>query len=319
MHLFHTRRLARDPKRRELENPPRGRDLTLSSADGTRLHAEVFGPDDGQTVLLVHGWTETEGIWIYVIPQLVSRGFRVVAIELRGHGDSEPAASDDYSLARFGEDIEAAVASCVPEGEHAVLAGHSLGAMAIVAWSEHHEVSRRVGAIALLNTGIGDLVSEHLVVPVPKFAKALNEAISVRLFLGAPGPIPRVSTPVSHFLTRHFAFGPTASPAQIAFYERMMADCSWRVRADSGIAMSRMELHHALPRLTVPTLVMAGEKDRLTPPSHARRIASELPEPHRLVVLPNTGHMAPIERPDEIVEQFAELAGAAREARVLAA
>ncbi len=72
------RRLARDPKRRELENPPRGHEVTLPSADGTRLHAEVFGPESGQTVVLVHGWTETIAMWIYVIPQLVSRGFRVV-------------------------------------------------------------------------------------------------------------------------------------------------------------------------------------------------------------------------------------------------
>ena len=41
--------------------------------------------------------------------------------------------------------------------------------------------------------------------------------------------------------------------------------------------MSEMDLHHALARLTVPTLVIAGENDRLTPPSHARRIAEMLP------------------------------------------
>ena len=55
-----------------------------------------------------------------------------------------------------------------------------------------------------------------------------------------------------------------------------------------------------LPRLTVPTIVLAGARDRLTPPSHARRIAGMLPQLVRLIVLPDTGHMAPLERPDEV-------------------
>ena len=46
-------------------------------------------------------------------------------------------------------------------------------------------------------------------------------------------------------------------------------------RAKIGIAMSDMDLHHALPHLTVPTIVIAGADDRLTPPSHARRIARD--------------------------------------------
>ena len=54
------------------------------------------------------------------------------------------------------------------------------------------------------------------------------------------------------------------------------------VRANIGIAMSEMDLHHALPRLTVPTIVIAGADDRLTPPSHARRIAEMLPQLRRL-------------------------------------
>ncbi len=200
-----------------------------------------------------------------------------------------------------------------------MLVGHSLGAMSIVAWAEHHDVPRRVGAVGLLNTGIDNLVSE-----APGGTCAEVRQGAQQSPLGAPlprraGPVPRYSTPLSHFLTRHVAFGPTASPAEIAFYERMLARCSWRVRADSGIAMSRMELHDALPQLTVPTLVMAGEKDRLTPPSHAERIASELPELHRLVVLSETGHMAPLERPDEIVGELAALAAAARGAPAVAA
>jgi pimeloyl-ACP methyl ester carboxylesterase len=82
--------------------------------------------------------------------------------------------------------------------------------------------------------------------------------------------------------------------------------------------MADMDLEHALAQLTVPTLVMAGERDRLTPPAHARRIAAALPEPAGLIELPNTGHMGPLERPAEVAAALRDLAGA-RSARTGAA
>jgi pimeloyl-ACP methyl ester carboxylesterase len=69
-------------------------------------------------------------------------------------------------------------------------------------------------------------------------------------------------------------------------------------------------LHQALSRLTVPALVVSGERDRLTPPSHARRMSRELPRLHRLIELPDTGHMDPLERPAEVADAMRELARA---------
>jgi pimeloyl-ACP methyl ester carboxylesterase len=57
---------------------------------------------------------------------------------------------------------------------------------------------------------------------------------------------------------------------------------------------------------------MAGELDRLTPPSHARRIAAELPDLYELAVLPDTGHMGPLERPVEVSQSLRALALDAR-------
>jgi pimeloyl-ACP methyl ester carboxylesterase len=130
----------------------------------------------------------------------------------------------------------------------------------------------------------------------------------VRSFLGNKTPLPRFSTPLSYAAVRYIAFGPDASPAQVAFFERMLVTCPPDVRANVGIAMSEMDLHHALPRLTVPTIVIAGADDKLTPPSHARRIAEMLPELRRLAVLEHAGHMTPLERPDVVTEALAELA-----------
>lgn len=304
----HTRKIAADPENAVLSTPPAGRPLSARSADGTQLYAEEFGAADGQTFVLAHGWTEMLSYWVYVIAELSSRGFRVVAYDLRGHGRSEPAAGGDYALARFGEDLEAVLEACVPDGERAVIAGHSLGAMSIAAWAEHHDVPRRVGAAALLNTGVGDLIAEQLLLPLAHVARALNQAVAIRTLLGARNQLPKFSTPISYAVIRYVAFGPQASPAQIAYYERMLVACPPDVRASVGIAMSEMELYETLPRLTVPTLVIAGAADRLTPPPHAHRIAEMVPQLAQLIVLPQTGHMGPLERPAEISEALAELA-----------
>ena len=312
----HMHRIASDPEHETLRTPPSGREITARSQDGTQLHAEEFGSPDGPTVVLAHGWTETLQYWIYVTRALTERGFRVVAYDLRGHGASDAAAQGDYSIQRFGEDLEAILVASVPDGQRAVIAGHSLGAMSIVAWADHHDVARRASAVALLNTGVGDLVTEQLLIPLPALANALNKLAPPQRVLASRAPLPRFSTPVSSAMVRYVAFGPQATPAQIAFYERMLIASPPDARADTGIAISEMELHHALPRITVPALVLAGEKDRLTPPSHAERIAAELPNLKRLLILPNTGHMGPLERPNEVTEALVELATSASEAPV---
>ena len=301
------KRIADDPEREALSDPPEGRPLEVRSPDGTMLHAEVFGPERGDAVVLAHGWTESIQFWIYQIRALSDQGLRVIAYDLRGHGESQPAANDDYSIARFGEDLEAVLDAVVPEGARAVIAGHSLGAMAIAAWAENHDVQRRVRAAALIDTGMGDLIAEQLLVPVPSLAQAVNRTVALHGFLGNRTPLPSFSTPLTASLIRYIAFGPDASPAQVAFFERMLIACPPDVRARVGIALSEIELHDALGRLDVPTIVIAGDKDRLTPPAHARRIAEMLPQLERLIVLEQTGHMAPLERPAAVTDALLAL------------
>ncbi len=302
------RRIAADPEQTVLGSPPKGRSSEVRSADGTILHAETFGPDDGPTLVLAHGWTENLTFWTYQIIEMQERGLRIVAYDHRGHGQSEAAAGGDYSIARFGEDLEAVLAASVPEGRKAMVVGHSLGGMAISAWAKDHDVERRAGAAALINTGAGDLLAEQLLVPVPAVAQALNHTFAVNGFLGSRAPLPRFSTPLMASAIRYIAFGPDASPAQVAFYERMLIASPPDARAQTGIALSEVELYDALPRLTVPTIVIAGEKDRLTPPWHAQRIAEMVPKLEGLTVLPNTGHMGPLERHREVTELLAQLA-----------
>ncbi len=304
----HMRRIAADPEQAMLADPPRGEVIGIRSADGTQLHAERFGDPGGTPFVLAHGWTETLIYWVYVIAELTERGYNVISYDLRGHGQSAPASGGDYAIERFGEDLESVLATCLPDERPAIVVGHSLGAMSIAAWAAHHDVGRRASAAALLNTGVGELIAEQLLIPVPALATAVNRAVPPSALMGSQRPLPRFSTPAGYELVRYIAFGRHASPAQIAFYERMLIETPPDVRAGVGISLAEIDLYHALPRLTVPTLVLAGADDRLTPPSHAERIAAAVPQLHRLLVLPETGHMGPLERPHEITLALVELA-----------
>ena len=168
----------------------------------------------------------------------------------------------------------------------------------------------RASAAALINTGLGDLVSGHRL--FGELARRLNHPRLGRALLGARAPLLPFSSPVSQALIRYVAFGPTATAGEVAFYERMLLDTPAAVRAACGVALSDMDLWSAAAGLTVPTLVVAGDSDRLTPPEHARQIVAALPDPAGLIVLEETGHMSPLERPRELADALGELiAGAA--------
>jgi len=308
------RAIAADPLSAQLRLRRRGHSQIAISADGTALHLERCGPPEAPLFVLAHGWTERLDYWALVAALLLEEGFQVAAFDLRGHGDSAAAASGDYRIERFGEDIEAVLAA-LGAGEHrgppTALVGHSLGAISIVSWAQRHQVGRRVRAVALLNAGVGRLVAQSLLVPLPWLAQAVGRTRLAHGLLGSRARLSHFPSALAHAAIRYAAFGPDASPALVAFYERMLLACPPDVRAAVGLALSDLELAHALPRIDVPTLVLAGELDRLTPPSQAERIAHALPRLERLLVLPGTGHMGPLERPAEVARALAELALAA--------
>src|SRR3954451_23044710 len=71
-----------------------GHRLDVRSAGGTRLNAGSYGPDDGPTVVLAHGWTCSIVFWTKQVEALTADGVRVIAYDQRGHGGSGPAGPD---------------------------------------------------------------------------------------------------------------------------------------------------------------------------------------------------------------------------------
>jgi pimeloyl-ACP methyl ester carboxylesterase len=287
-----------------------GRRSSVRAEDGTAIWVRTFGPDDAPTIILIHGWTCSAEFWTLQVAALESER-RIVAFDLRGHGQSERPPTKNYSIETFGKDLDAVMRVCVPEGERALLVGHSLGAMTIVAWAAAHPeaVDERVSAAVLVNTGVGDLISESLVVEDVPGNLARLQRFAGESVLKARAPIPAFSSPITHRVIRQFVVGPDATPAEVAFCERLVLSCRADVRSAVGGTLSTLDLKLALARLVVPTLIITGSDDKLTPPAHAREMAAALPEVLELTEIPGSGHMSPVEFPGQVNDLIAQLAG----------
>lgn len=306
------RAIRNDENYEELFADLHGPYKSVTAEDGTELAARIFGPDDAPTIVFAHGWTCSDTFWKLQVEAL--RGHRrIVTYDQRGHAESERARNGDYSIEMFGRDLNSVIEACVPEGERALLVGHSLGAMTIVSWAKQfpERVDERAAAAVLCNTGVGDLISEALVVEGLPEGFGQVERIAGEAVLRARAPIPALSTPVSYRMIQYAVVGPDATPAQIAFCERLVLECPADVRGAVGGTLSRLDLFAALAKLDVPAVVIAGEKDRLTPPMHAHKMAEALPNVLDVVEIPRSGHMSPVEFPDRVNEIIAEMAGIA--------
>src|SRR6476469_7182290 len=131
---------------------PPSRPMTVRAGDGTALHAEVFGPDDGYPIVLAHGITCAIRVWANQINDLAG-DYRVITYDHRGHGRSGvPKRRGNYGLDFLAADLDAVLAATLAPGERAVLAGHSMGGIAITSWSQRYprRVTESAAAVALV-------------------------------------------------------------------------------------------------------------------------------------------------------------------------
>jgi pimeloyl-ACP methyl ester carboxylesterase len=108
------------------EKIPMERSTVLLAGDGVELTADIFGPDGAPPVLLLHGGGQTRHAWTKTGEALASAGWRAIALDLRGHGDSERPASGEYDPEHFAADLQAVIRTL---DEPPAVVGASLGGM----------------------------------------------------------------------------------------------------------------------------------------------------------------------------------------------
>ena len=196
------------------------------------------------------------------------------------------------------------LAATLRPGERAVIAGHSMGGIAISAWSDRYRdrVAERADAVALINTTTGDLLEKINLLRVPALLVGGRSAAArrmIRAFGGAP--LFRGAQPGSRRFVTMMAVGAEADPAIADFVHELFATTPPAGRgAWARVLVDEMGPRHIdLSGLTVPTLVIGCTKDRLLPMCQARKIAQAAPNLVDLVEMPG-GHCAILEHPEAV-------------------
>jgi pimeloyl-ACP methyl ester carboxylesterase len=101
--------------------------IQFAGFEGLRLAGDSRGDPEGSPVLFLHGGGQTRHAWGATADAVATRGWRAVTVDLRGHGDSEWAATADYSFTAYGADV---ISVADQLGRPPVLVGASLGGMA---------------------------------------------------------------------------------------------------------------------------------------------------------------------------------------------
>lgn len=281
--------------------PAARRELVADSADGARLHVEVHGDEGAPAVVLAHGWTCSTAFWAAQIREL-AKDHRVIAYDQRGHGRSPAALA--HSTTALAGDLVAVLKAALAPGERAVVAGHSMGGMTIMAAAARPEFAEHAAAALLCSTGSARLVAESKVLPLRPGRVRTRVTGAV---LGSRAPLGPV-TPVARKILKYATMGPGSAPDKVEACARIVHACPTRVRHAWSQVLAGLDLDADVARLTVPTAVIGGKNDRLTPVVHARRLAAALPNCVGLTELTGMGHMTPIEAPEAVTNAVRELA-----------
>ncbi|MFD9333536.1 alpha/beta fold hydrolase [Streptomyces sp. NPDC060028] len=280
--------------------PTARRELVATSADGARLHVEVHGEEGAPAVVLAHGWTCSTAFWAAQTRALAGT-HRVIAYDQRGHGRS-PAATA-YGVTALADDLVAVLRATLAPGERAVVAGHSMGGMTVMAAAGRPEFAEHTAAVLLCSTGSSGLVRESLVLPVR--AGRVRTRITGAI-LGSRAPLGPV-TPVARKVLKYATMGPGSAPDKVEACARIVHACPTGVRHAWSRVLAELDLDANLAALTAPTAVIGGQNDRLTPIVHARGLAAALPNCVGLTELTGMGHMTPIEAPEAVTNAVREL------------
>lgn len=256
-----------------------------------KIFYRVYGT--GRPLVLVHGAWASHEWWKWQIDEL-SQSYRVLVMDVRGHGRSSPL-REAYSVQGFGHDL-AVLLDRVGIGTTALI-GWSMGGIISMEYCLLHP--SKVEALVLIGVrsrfGFGmrlRILSEYLrnvlrlmstfSAPRAYDFKAAEEPVDLTEgFLREAQKMvsPEASEEVIQWLAATMAQTPFGS-----FFEIARSIRSWK----AGVELSRIQ---------TPTLIIVGEKDRLTPPNHSTLLHQFLPH-SRLIVVEGASHYVAMERPD---------------------
>lgn len=278
-----------------LRDPDVPFDLTeVATADGARIHVRCYGPQDGPPLVLIHGFACRVEYWNAQINEFADR-YRVIAYDQRGFGRSFLGARG-VSPEVLGDDLAEVLAATV-RGRRAVLVGHSFGGITIMAWAQRHPglVRQYAKAVLLTDTVAQKFDAQTRIVPFAHRFAALRRPLLRR---GRTMPIPLPPAWLLRPAARRMVVAARTPRAVVDFVLGIVATTDRFTRAIWLTALGHLHVLSGLDSLTVPTTVLVGTDDRLTPVASSDLIAERLSAKGYLfdyVKVPDVGHCVNIE------------------------
>ncbi|MFE7456109.1 alpha/beta fold hydrolase [Streptomyces sp. NPDC057554] len=268
------------------------------------------------TVVFSHGYCLGQDSWHFQRAAL--RGLvRAVYWDQRSHGRSERgrAQADGVALGidQLGRDLKAVIDAAAPEGP-IVLVGHSMGGMTMMALADQYPalIRDRVAAVAFVGTSSGRLGEVNFGLPVAGVRAVRRVLPGVLRALGTQAELVekgrRATADLFAGLIKRYSFSSRdVDPAVARFAERLIESTPIDVVAEFYPAFTEHDKSGALPVFRdLPVLILAGEKDLVTPSSHSEAIADVLPEAE-LILVPDAGHLVMLEHPETVTDRLADL------------
>lgn len=253
--------------------------MPFALRDDVRLYWKLDGDDAASPLVLLNSIGTDMALWEGCVPALARR-FRVLRIDTRGHGASD-APAGDYDLAMLAADVVAVMDAAGID--RAAVSGVSLGGM--IAMQLALDRPDRVDALALVCTS------------ATMDAAAWNQRIAT---VRADGTEAIADLAMGRFLSPGFT---RAHPAVAASLRRGLTAMPDEGYAGAGAAIRDMALIDRLPTLTLPVLIVAGDRDTSTPfAGHGERIAAAIPQAE--VAHLDAAHLAPIEAPAVVASRL---------------
>ncbi|MGH7597350.1 MAG: alpha/beta fold hydrolase [bacterium] len=259
----------------------------IATINGVRL--SFIDEGRGQPILFVHGFPLSRAIWQPQVETL-AKNFRVIAPDLRGHGESE-APAGIYHMSTFADDLSALLEErqCGP----VVLAGHSMGGY--ISFAFQRRFPQQVRGLVFFCTRAGADSEE---------GKAGREKLALRAEREGATAV------AESMLPKMLAANTTASrPDLVARVRQMMLATSINGLAGSLRGMAaRPSSVDLLPQIAAPTLVIAGADDLIIPRQEAETMAQGIPHA-QLHLISNAGHLASLENPAEVNARLRDFLG----------
>ena len=258
----------------------------VTTTDGAELAVWSSDRADAECVLLLHGFSLDHTTWEPVAELLVTAGYKVVMLDLRGHGQSTLGSSAP-TAERLADDVSATITDLKLQNVH--LVGHSLGAVVALTARARPEVAAHLASV----TSVAG-TERSIQNPVMKMgARLFSSSIGIKMLKRQRLGRAMIST----------WFGKRPDPQQLDWIRTLSADCGPHTRQEIADATSEVDLRTSFAAPGPATFVLVGQRDQATPARVSRRIASAI-SGAELEVVEDAGHMVIIERADAVANQL---------------